>query len=107
MLKTAKEKIKKNGLENIELLEKDASNFELDEEVDAILCTWAMVSFPDYKKALENSTRVLKKKGRYVVLNSQSMSGLKGKILNAIYELPFRATHQDVHGSLGGMWRST
>ncbi len=96
MLRKAREKVEKNGWDNIELVEKDASDFELDEEVDAVLCTWAMVSFPDHEKALGNSVKPLKKGGKYVVLDFQLMDGLKGKILNPTYKLPFKATHQNL-----------
>jgi ubiquinone/menaquinone biosynthesis C-methylase UbiE len=96
MLKKAEEKINRYGWRNIVLLERDASDFELDEEVDAVLCTWAMVSIPDYKEALKNSIDALKESGKYVVLDFQLMSGIKGLILNPFYKMIFKATHQDV-----------
>jgi ubiquinone/menaquinone biosynthesis C-methylase UbiE len=96
MLKKAEEKISRYGWRNIVLLERDASDFELDVEVDAVLCTWAMVSIPDYKKALKNSIDVLKEGGKYVVLDFQLMSGIKSLILNPFYKMIFKATYQDV-----------
>ncbi|MFQ6124878.1 MAG: class I SAM-dependent methyltransferase [Candidatus Heimdallarchaeota archaeon] len=96
MLKKAGDKIKEHGWHNIELLERDASHFRLNEKVDAVLCTWAMVSIPDYEKALENSIDALKVGGKCVVLDFQLMSGLKGRILNPAYKLIFEATLQDI-----------
>ncbi|MFQ6052562.1 MAG: class I SAM-dependent methyltransferase [Candidatus Hydrothermarchaeota archaeon] len=92
MLKKAKEKIKKGRWHNTEFLEKDASNFELNVKVDAVLCTWAMVSFPNYRKALKNSIKALKKGGRYVVLDLQQTAGITGRILKLFFE----ATHQEI-----------
>ncbi len=96
MLKKAEERIKQHGWRNIQLLERDASDFELDEKVDAVLCAWSMVSIPDYEKALKNSIEALKEGGKYVVLDFQLMSGIKGLVLNPPYKIIFKATHQDV-----------
>jgi ubiquinone/menaquinone biosynthesis C-methylase UbiE len=96
MLKKAEEKIEQQRWRNITLFERDASDFELDEKVDAVLCTWSMVSIPDYEKALKKSIDVLKEGGKYVVLDFQLMSGIKGLILNPFYKMIFKATRQDV-----------
>lgn len=96
MLKKAEEKMRNNDWRNIELLEEDAANFRLDEKVDAVLCTWSMVSIPNYEKALENSADTLREGGKYVVLDFQLISGVKGLILNSAYKLIFEATCQDV-----------
>lgn len=96
MLEEARRKIEKNNWDNVELIEEDAANFDLDDEVDGVFCTWAMVSIPNYKKALKNSLNVLKDWGEYVVLDFKESSGYVGKILNPIYRLMFSATHQDI-----------
>lgn len=88
MLKKAREKIEENGWNNIKLLERDVSNFKLNEKVDAVLCTWAMVSIPNYKKALENSIETLRNGGKHVVLDIQQACYL--------IKLFFKATHQDI-----------
>ncbi len=94
MLQKAKEKAEKNGWDNIRFTKTDVSGFERDKQVDAVLCTWSMVSFQDHEKALENSVKTLKNNGKYVIVDFQLMDGLKGRILNPIYTLPFKATHQ-------------
>ncbi|MFX1232931.1 MAG: class I SAM-dependent methyltransferase [Promethearchaeota archaeon] len=96
MLKKAEDRLIKFGWQNISLLKKDASNFKLNEKVDAILCTWAMVSIQDYDISLKNSIEFLKEGGKYVVLDFQLITGNKGVILNPIYKLLFRITYQDV-----------
>jgi demethylmenaquinone methyltransferase/2-methoxy-6-polyprenyl-1,4-benzoquinol methylase len=96
MLKKAEEKIRKYGWKNIELLKRNASDFELKDEVDAILCTWSMVSISNYEKALKTSTTFLRKNGRFVVLDFKLKSGIKGRIFNPIYKLIFKITNQDI-----------
>jgi len=96
MLEKARQKVEKNGWRNVRLMEADASNFTLDEKVDAVLCTWAMVSIPDYESAIKCSVDVLKEGGKYSVLDFQPIPGAKGLLLNPILKLFFQATRQDV-----------
>jgi ubiquinone/menaquinone biosynthesis C-methylase UbiE len=59
--------------------------------------------YPRLQKALKKSVDVLKEGGKYVVLDFQLMSGIKGLILNPFYKMIFKATHQDVtrnHGRI-------
>jgi demethylmenaquinone methyltransferase/2-methoxy-6-polyprenyl-1,4-benzoquinol methylase len=96
MLEVARRKIEGNNWNNVKLIREDAANFDLDEDVDGVLCTWAMVSIPDYIGALKNSIDVLKEGGKYVVLDFKENPGYAGKILNPIYRAIFSATHQDI-----------
>lgn len=97
MLDKAREKIEVNGWHNIRLVEADASNFALEEKVDAAVCTWAMVSIPDYESAIRCAVDALKENGIFSVLDFQLVGGVKGRFLNPIYRSVFWSTHQDIN----------
>lgn len=65
MLEAARRKIERNNWNNIELIKEDAVNFPLDGQVDGVLCTWAMVSIPNYIGALKELHQCLER-GRQV-----------------------------------------
>jgi len=96
MLEEAKKRIKDNKWDNVMLVQKTAEKFEFKEKFDAVLCTWAMVSIPHYKKALRNSIAALKEGGRFVVLDFKENLGCFGKILNPIHRMVFNVTHQNL-----------
>ena len=77
MLNRAKEKIRKNKWENIELIEADITKFKdkLDKEFDAGVCTLGMSIIPDYKSAYHNLFSYIKKQGEIIIGDMQLASG--------------------------------
>jgi len=96
MLEKAREKIKANNWLNITPVEADASSFLLEEEVDAVLCSWAMVSIPDYESATKCAVNGLREGGGFSVLDFQLITGVRGWLFNPVYEFIFWSTHQDI-----------
>ena len=77
MLRKAKEKIKKNKWENIELIEADITKFgnKLNENVDVGVCTLGMSIIPDYKSAYYNLLSNVRKRGEIIIGDMQLASG--------------------------------
>jgi demethylmenaquinone methyltransferase/2-methoxy-6-polyprenyl-1,4-benzoquinol methylase len=77
MLKQAKEKIRKNGWENIELIEADITKFngEFEEKFDVGVCTLGMSIIPDFKSAYRNLTSYVKSQGEIIIGDEQLASG--------------------------------
>jgi len=77
MLKKAKEKIRKEKWENIELIESDITKFtdKLDEEFDIAVCTLGLSIIPEYKIAYNNLLSNVKKHGEIIIGDMQLASG--------------------------------
>ncbi len=77
MLEKAKEKIKKNNWDNIELIEADITKFEneLDVQFDAGICTLGMSIIPDYNAAYSNLISNIKKGGEVIIGDMQLATG--------------------------------
>ena len=77
MLESAKDKIRKNNWENIELIEADITNFEnkLNIKADVGVCTLGMSIIPDYEAAYRNLLFNVKKQGEIIIGDMQLASG--------------------------------
>lgn len=96
MLARAEERARKNEWHNIEFILGDICNLPLP-EVQAATSFWCMVSIPDYRSALANIAASLVSGGRVAVLDFKPIDGLPGYLLNPIFALICRLTHQDIH----------
>ena len=77
MLKTAKEKIRKEKWENIELIESDITKFadRLDKKFDIGVCTLGLSIIPEYKLAYNNLLSNVKEYGEIIIGDMQLASG--------------------------------
>ena len=77
MLDSAREKIRKNNWNNIELIEADIIKFENNSETkfDVGVCTLGMSIIPDYKTAYKNLVSNIKKDGEVIIGDMQLASG--------------------------------
>lgn len=96
MLKKVEQKLNKCGWQNMNLLKKNASNFKLDEKVDAILCTRSMVPIHSYEIIVEKLYRIFKSRKKIVCVRFFLISDFKGVFLNLIFRLKFKVIHQVV-----------
>ncbi len=77
MLKKAKEKIRKEKWENIELIEADITKFRniLNEQFDVGVCTLGMSIIPEYKSAYNNLLVNVKTHGEIIIGDMQLATG--------------------------------
>ncbi|MDA3952373.1 MAG: class I SAM-dependent methyltransferase [Bacteroidales bacterium] len=82
MLKKAKEKIRKNNWENIELIEADITKYEdkLDIKADVGVCTLGMSIIPEYKTAYYNLLSNVKKQGEIIIGDMQLATGWHARL---------------------------
>lgn len=83
MLARARGRDKKQGWKNVALIEGDATRFELAENVDGVLCTFALSTMPAYPEMIKRSAQVLNSGARLVVLDVKATNGL-GSYLNPL-----------------------
>jgi len=95
MLERANEK-KRSDWKNIDLIQADAANIPLQDRLEGVVCTWAMVSIPDYQKALTSSVESLKKGKSIAILDFRLRTDWIGQILNPVFKEIFSATNQDL-----------
>lgn len=92
MLAKAKERVKKHGWKNVELIEDDISHLAVDRHFDAVLCTFAISLMADIPDVLRRATSLLREEGRLAVLDAKNGSS---KLLNSVASFlmkPFGAT---------------
>lgn len=95
MLQRARGYALKNGWENVEFILGDVTETRLP-EADAAAAFWCLVSIPHYRLALKNIVSSLRNGGRLAVLDFKRMDSFPGRVLNPIFEMIGRMTHQDV-----------
>ncbi|MGR9086559.1 MAG: class I SAM-dependent methyltransferase [Gammaproteobacteria bacterium] len=67
MLDKAKEKIHRNGWQNVELVEADAARYEFPDGVQGVVSTFALTLVPEYEQVIDHAARALASGGRLVV----------------------------------------
>jgi ubiquinone/menaquinone biosynthesis C-methylase UbiE len=88
MLRRARRKIDSHRWGCVSLVEGDASGLPLaSESCDAVLCAYAMIVIPEYRRAIAEAVRVLKPGGRLVLLEPKLGSTLWAKLLNPMVAL--------------------
>ena len=84
MLQAARKNINKNGWQNIQLINENATKLSLlPESVDGIFSSLGISTIPNQKKALGRAKNILKENKKIVVLDAKSFSGI-WKILNIL-----------------------
>lgn len=70
-IKVQNEEIKKRNISNIYLLNADMTNIPLEDKSVDLIFAYSSIYFTDYKKAIQEMSRVLKPKGKfYICVNS-------------------------------------
>ncbi len=82
MLERARGKLARHRWDGVALVEGDAARLPLaSESCDAVLCSYCMVVIPDYRGAIAEAVRVLKRGGRLVLLEGKRGSALWSRVL--------------------------
>jgi ubiquinone/menaquinone biosynthesis C-methylase UbiE len=69
MLAGAKERSRRNGWSNVELVQSDAANFEFPRKVNGIISTFALTLVPEYDSVIRAGSETLVTGGRFVILD--------------------------------------
>jgi demethylmenaquinone methyltransferase/2-methoxy-6-polyprenyl-1,4-benzoquinol methylase len=75
MLDKARQRVKKSGRSNVELVQSDAAAFSFPEQVDGVLSTFALTLVPEYDAVIRNGCNALKPGRRWVILDFKMPSG--------------------------------
>lgn len=85
MLERARRKLARHRWNGVALVEGDAASLPMaSESCDAVLCSYGMVIIPDYRRAIGEAVRVLKRGGRLVLLEPKRGSTLWARVLNPL-----------------------
>ncbi len=87
MLDRARERVKREGWRNVELIRGDAARIDLGREFDAALCTLAIGVIPDYRGALDRMVAHLKPGAWLAIGDAKRSSGLYGLAFNWLADL--------------------
>lgn len=104
MLKNAKDKIRENKWENVELVEADITKYEkeFDEKADVGVCTLGMSIIPEYKKAYYNLLAQVKEEGEIIIGDMQLASGWHARLnpFTIFLSKKFGGSHEGHQNSL-------
>lgn len=67
MLEKAREKIHRNGWQNVELVETDAAHYQFPTGIQGVLSTFALTLVPEYEQVIDHAARALARGGRLVI----------------------------------------
>jgi len=87
MLTRGQEKASRYQWNNVQLIQGDATNLQLEEQFDAVLCTLAMSVIPNYERALERMLAHLKPGGWISISDAQFSSHWYARPFNWISNL--------------------
>lgn len=95
MLRQARRKADRRRWDGVTLVEADAASLPLaGDSCDAVLCSYALIVIPDYRRAITEAVRVLKPGGRLVLLEPKRGSALWARALTPVVALAgFRVVH--------------
>ncbi len=96
MLAQAKARIQKHGWNNVQLVQADASQFELPQGVDGILSTFALSLMPAYEEIIRKSAQALTSGGRLVILDLKLTTGALSFLnpLGVLITKPFAGSYE-------------
>ncbi|MDP8205379.1 MAG: methyltransferase domain-containing protein [Candidatus Electryonea clarkiae] len=104
MLNKAKDKIRKNKWENIELIEADITKFKdkLDKKFDIGVCTLGISIIPDYKSAYYNLISYVKNEGEIIIGDMQLATGWQAHLnpLTISFSKKYGGTYEGHKNSL-------
>jgi ubiquinone/menaquinone biosynthesis C-methylase UbiE len=94
MLSVARERVRRNGWSNVELVRSDAAAFVFPSEVNGILSTFALTLVPEYETIIRAGSESLAPGGRFVILDLKLPSNLLSRLTSLIILMtrPFGVT---------------
>ncbi|MBD3304487.1 methyltransferase domain-containing protein [Candidatus Woesearchaeota archaeon] len=84
MLNQARKKIRKNNWKNIKVVQADATNYKLNTKANAILYSFSLSMFPDWRQSLKASYKHLKNRGRIAIIDFSEFNGVL-RLLNPVF----------------------
>ncbi len=90
MVAKARERVERNGWENVEVRCADATTVDFDEQFDAAVATLSMSVMPDVRQAVENVYGLLVPGGSFAVLDVGTVSEGPLRVLNPLIWRFFR-----------------
>jgi ubiquinone/menaquinone biosynthesis C-methylase UbiE len=87
MLAEARKLIERNGWSNVELLQQDATQLEVDRDVDGVLFSLSYSAMPEPRPALARAWERLRPSSRVVVLDMGLTQGGRYRLLDPIARL--------------------
>lgn len=96
MLEQAKKRIQKNGWKNVELVQKDISEYDFPNELDGVFSTGALQYTPQYDQVIKkcyNALKIGKKIAIFDLKMSQGISRIFAPVL-LFFINPFRADRE-------------
>jgi len=69
MLEKADKRIRRNGWQNVTLVQSDASEYLFPEHIDGIISTFAITLIPEYDRVIQKSAAVLSPNARFVIVD--------------------------------------
>jgi ubiquinone/menaquinone biosynthesis C-methylase UbiE len=69
MLGVARERVRRNGWSNVELVQSDAAGFEFPRGVSGVISTFALTLVPEYENVIRAGSEALAPAGRFVILD--------------------------------------
>jgi ubiquinone/menaquinone biosynthesis C-methylase UbiE len=67
MLREAGELVKREGWQNVELVQADAAKMHFDEQFDVVMCTMGLAVIPGYQEAVQRGWEHVKPGGVYAI----------------------------------------
>lgn len=83
MLAKAGERVEAHGWKNVELIQGDATRFQLREPADGVLCTFGLSLMPDYVSVMAQVEKALRPGGRVAIADVRLVEG-GWRILNSL-----------------------
>lgn len=75
MLQRAKNRVRSQGWDNVELIQSAASDYDFPDKVDGIIATGVLTYEPDYDRVIERGAKSLAPGGRWVVFDYKMPAG--------------------------------
>jgi ubiquinone/menaquinone biosynthesis C-methylase UbiE len=69
MLEEADKRIRRNGWQNVTLVQSDAAEYQFTEQIDGIISTFAITLVPEYDGIIQNGAAALSPNARFVVVD--------------------------------------
>lgn len=75
MLGKARERVRRAGWKNVELVESDAARYDFPEDVSGVVSTFALTLVPEYDEVIRRAAAALPAAGRFVLLDLKAPEG--------------------------------
>jgi ubiquinone/menaquinone biosynthesis C-methylase UbiE len=99
MLERARERVVRQGWENVHLIQGDASRISLYQQFDGALCTLAMSVIPDYESALKVMVNHVRPGGRVAIADAKFSTNWYARPFNWFANLLGRGAAADIKRS--------